>query len=66
MSAKPTELIWYRSTLCNNGACVETAVDADTVYLRDSKNLNGTVLRFGHDAWRAFIAEVKHGSHATQ
>ena len=53
---------WRKSQRCCEGPdCVEVAWDADGVWLRDSKNAGGPVLRFSHRDWAAFIAGVKCG-----
>jgi hypothetical protein len=38
---------------------VELAFAGDAVLVRDSKDANGPVMRFSHDAWRAFLAAEK-------
>lgn len=43
----------YSST--TGGNCVEVAVAADTVAVRDSKNATGPVLTFDPTAWSAFL-----------
>jgi hypothetical protein len=55
-------LTWRRSYRCESGACVEVAFGADdTVYVRDSKDRNGTVLRFTRAEWATFTAGVQDG-----
>jgi hypothetical protein len=57
------ELHWFKSTRsAANGACVEVAVLPRVVAVRDSKDPDGPVLRFGTDAWRGFIESVRAGS----
>lgn len=41
--------------------CVECAVTADAVLLRQSRHPDGPVLSFGHHTWRAFIDAIKAG-----
>jgi hypothetical protein len=45
---------WRKSTRSgNSGNCVETAFAEDAVYVRDSKDPHGPVLRFTRDEWTA-------------
>lgn len=57
--------MWIRSSFCEANACVEVGV-ADVklpsfVYVRDSKDPGGPVLRFNADEWSAFLAGAKAG-----
>lgn len=49
---------WFKSSRSGGGDCVEVAFFGDAVLVRDSKDANGPVLTFSHDAWRAFLAEL--------
>ncbi|MFI9024906.1 DUF397 domain-containing protein [Streptomyces sp. NPDC053560] len=55
-----TELVWFKSSYSgtNGGDCVEVAVvpGADTVRVRDSKEIRGTEVRVPAASWAAFIA----------
>ena len=42
-------------------ACVEVALQASAVGVRDSKNRLGGTLHFTPDEWNAFVAGVKAG-----
>jgi hypothetical protein len=43
-----------------NTACVEVADEHDgDVFVRDSKDPQGPVLRFDRETWRVFVADVK-------
>ncbi|MGW0804942.1 DUF397 domain-containing protein [Nonomuraea sp. NPDC002799] len=54
-----TSLNWQTSSFCNNGNCVEVALSsADTVVLRDNKNMDGPILRFTTSEWRDFLIRV--------
>lgn len=59
--ARGQGLDWRRSSLCSSGACIEVAADGSSVYLRDSKALDGAVLRFTREEFAAFTAGVKGG-----
>jgi hypothetical protein len=51
---------WRTSTYSNGqGNCVEADSDAETVYVRDTKDRAGAVLAFGADAWAAFADGIK-------
>jgi hypothetical protein len=54
---------WRRSGACTgaDSTCVEVAVGADEVAVRDSKDAGGTALRFTAAEWRAFLAGVRAG-----
>ena len=43
------------------GTCVEVALTAGAVGVRDSKNPSGAVLSFTSAEWHAFVAGVKQG-----
>jgi Domain of unknown function (DUF397) len=55
-------LNWFTSTYSSgNGQCVEAArVPEGGMAVRDTKNRVGAVLSFNADAWRAFLADVRH------
>lgn len=53
------EQLWRRSTRCATNACIEIAEDATTYFVRDSKELDGPVLRFGLKDWQNFIDTLK-------
>jgi Domain of unknown function (DUF397) len=54
---------WTKSSLSHaNGNCVEVADLLDgQVGMRDSKDINGPVLRFPAEEWRAFLSGVQNG-----
>ena len=50
------DLEWTRSTFCADKACVEvTMVDAETIAVRDSKNVRQPYLAFSRTAWMSFL-----------
>jgi Domain of unknown function (DUF397) len=66
--AGPDAASWRKSSRCAHGDCVEVgsrpvaAVSAATVAVRDTKHHGaGPSLVFTPDAWRSFVAGVKHG-----
>jgi Domain of unknown function (DUF397) len=54
-------LIWRRSSACADNTCVEVADGGNWVYLRDSKEIGGAVLRFTRSEWSAFQAGMRLG-----
>lgn len=57
-----TKANWRKSSRSNQQAsCVEVAVSAAVVEVRDSKDRGGAVLAFGGRAWAAFVAGIKGG-----
>jgi hypothetical protein len=58
------ELRWFKSTRsAGNGACVEVAFTvAGEVAVRDSKDPDGPMLRFGGEAWQSFVDSVRTGA----
>jgi hypothetical protein len=54
---------WIKSSLSfSNGNCVEVAnLSGGGIGVRDSKNPEGSVLRFTTDEWQAFIGGVRNG-----
>lgn len=56
------QLNWRTSSFSGTqGNCVEVAFDDDSVYVRDSKDREGPVLRFTHAEWDAFKSGVVEG-----
>jgi hypothetical protein len=56
------ELVWRKSSYSGSsgGNCVEVAVLPQGGFaIRDSKDANGSVLRFNADEWRTFVRDVK-------
>ena len=54
---------WIKSSLSfSNGNCVEVAsLPGGEVGVRDSKDVEGPVLRFTPDEWRAFVGGARNG-----
>jgi Domain of unknown function (DUF397) len=57
----PTTLRWRKSSHSSSNGCVEVALDADEIAVRDSKDRDGPVLRFTAHEWGAFLAGVRDG-----
>lgn len=53
------EVNWRKA--CADKSCVEVAAAGDEILVRDSKDPDGTVLRFTLDEWTAFTAGVRAG-----
>jgi uncharacterized protein DUF397 len=57
-----TALKWYKSTRSGAaGHCVEVAETPATIFVRDSKNSAGPVLRFDAMTWSGFLDGVRNG-----
>ncbi len=52
---------WRKSSLSQSGDCAEWARSGMHMYMRNSKDATGPVLRFTLAEWRAFIDGVKAG-----
>ena len=61
------DVVWRKSSHSEAGSCVEVAHTAELVFVRDSKDRAGRVLRFPHLAWASFLADMRSslfdGSH---
>jgi hypothetical protein len=44
-----------------NGACVEVAPTSGQIFIRDSKDQNGPVIRYSACSWRMFVVGAKSG-----
>ncbi|MET8573998.1 DUF397 domain-containing protein [Streptomyces sp. NPDC005012] len=57
ISHEPDGLHWFKSTYSggDGGECVEVAVDAAVVRVRDSKDRGGPRLAFTRGAWTGFV-----------
>jgi hypothetical protein len=51
--------VWRKSSFSESGQCVEVALIAQSVALRDSHAPSGPVLTFGPGEWAAFLGEVR-------
>lgn len=59
-----SELVWFKSSYSsgNDGnSCVELALTAQTVHVRDSKDTTGPRLTFAPDAWASFVSFASEG-----
>lgn len=56
-------LPWQRSSFCRGAAdtCVDVQLGPAGVGVRDSKDLDGPVLRFTPEEWEAFLCGVRNG-----
>jgi hypothetical protein len=55
--------MFRKSSFCKTDTpmCVEVDLDGATVHVRDSKEIDGSVLTFTREEWRAFITGVRAG-----
>lgn len=61
MNDVPAPLVWRTSQRCDSANCVEVARTTDGMAMRDSKNIEGPILRFGSTAWSHFIDGIRTG-----
>jgi hypothetical protein len=54
-------ILWRKSSFSSVGECVEVGSTASTIFVRDTKDRDGAVLRFTTAEWRAFLAGVHGG-----
>jgi hypothetical protein len=53
---------WFKSSRSSGtGQCVEVAIQADGVAVRDTKNRDAGHLEFTPEEWKAFIGGAKDG-----
>lgn len=52
---------WHKSSASTSGQCVEVSLQEEYVLVRDSKDPDGTVLRFTPGEWTAFLIGVNRG-----
>lgn len=66
VTAGPARLTWFKSSYSGSGGgnCVEVAVTATTVHIRDSKNASGPALHVPNGPWRTFISFTGTEAHA--
>ncbi|MGW2649245.1 DUF397 domain-containing protein [Streptomyces sp. NPDC001393] len=52
-----TEIVWFKSSYSGSSGddCVEVAVTAQAVHVRDSKDAMRTPLALGRDGWLRFL-----------
>lgn len=52
---------WRKSSYSgdNSGNCIEVADHSSRVFVRDTQDRTGPVLRYTPDAWRVFAEQVK-------
>jgi Domain of unknown function (DUF397) len=50
---------WRKSSRCNNGACIEIAVQDDAILVRSSADQDGPIIALSLAAWRDLIIGIK-------
>jgi hypothetical protein len=55
------DIVWVKSSLSESGQCVEVAITAEWVALRNSYNPSGPVVAFTQEEWAAFVGGVRLG-----
>jgi len=59
-STVPKSRGWFKSSFSNGDGCVEVTLHGG-IFVRDSKDPAGPVLRFTDHEWNAFLDGVRHG-----
>lgn len=54
------DLGWHKSSSSEDSNCVEVAVTAGRVFVRDSRDRSGRILEFTYPEWHAFLAGVRN------
>jgi hypothetical protein len=55
-------LVWHKSSASGaDGSCVEVAIGAQSVYVRQSRQAEDRPLAFRYEEWAAFLAGVRNG-----
>lgn len=62
MDSEARQRTWRKSSRSGNTNCVEVAITAQEVLIRDSKDCGGAVLKIPPEEWAAFLHDVKHGT----
>jgi len=62
-SVESDRLPWRKAARSmNNGACVEVAAASGIIFVRDSMNPGGQVVRYPASSWLPFIATTRQGA----
>jgi hypothetical protein len=57
-------MIWKKSSFCADRQCVEVAsIGADTIAVRDGKNIEQPHLVFNSEDWHAFLDAIAAGDY---
>lgn len=55
-------LVFKKSIICQGcNACVEVAIDAKDVFVRNSNDPSKQTVKFNHDEWKLFLSGIKSG-----
>jgi hypothetical protein len=52
-------VVWRKSVFSGANSCVEVAFVSGHVWVRDSKNQQGAILRFTAGEWQSFLRGVR-------
>jgi hypothetical protein len=52
---------WRKASACHQGSCVEVADSENSIAFRDSKDLDGPILRYPREVFQSFLDYAKEG-----
>jgi Domain of unknown function (DUF397) len=50
---------WRKSSRCDSVSCVEVARGVAGAMMRDSKESDGAILKFGFSGWGLFVEQIR-------
>jgi hypothetical protein len=53
--------VWRKSSYCQSGECIEVGALDGMILVRDSKDPQGSVLRYDAGEWHAFLRGIRAG-----
>ena len=60
-------VFWFKATGSGEGGCVEVAITATLIGVRDTKDKgNGPILGFDRSAWTSFVRDLHSGEFAPE
>jgi Domain of unknown function (DUF397) len=57
---------WRKSSACIPSDCVEIASHVEKIWIRDSANAEGPVIRVSYTVWRGFISDISADGPASE
>lgn len=54
-------VVWRKSTFCSSNSCVEVGLVDSQIIIRNSRDVDGPVVRFTEAEWTAFLDGARRG-----